>query len=240
MKYFGFNLYYKKGDGGINHLARGYSYEPDVIEAIIKNIRPNSTIIDVGSNIGLITLSVLHYYPTAHFHCFEPSGYSNQIFQQTILKNNLNSNIRLIKKGLYHKSGIIPFYTHGIPNALGDGIKDTKRAGISKKAPIEVTTLDNYVKKSKIQKIDLIKIDVEGAELFVLKGGRKSILKYRPLILFEANPVNLQAYNLIPGDIYHFFSKIDYKIISLSGEILDLEKFVTMTQKVDNYLASPI
>lgn len=218
LKYFGFDLYYKKGDGAINHLMKGYAYEPEVIDTIIKNIDQNSTIIDVGTNIGLITLAILHQYPSTHFHCFEPSAYSYQTFRQTISKNNLGGNIKLIKKGLYSKSGRISFHTHGIPNALGDGIKDTKRAGISRKVTIEVTTLDNYVKKAKIRNIDLIKIDVEGAELFVLKGTSQTIKKFRPIIIFEAHPQNLKAYGLHIEDIFLYFQRMKYNVSALQRE----------------------
>ena len=59
--------------------------------------------------------------------------------------------------------------------------------GENSKEKIRLKTIDKFVKKNKIKKIDFIKIDTEGSEYFILKGGLKTIEKFKPIIQFEYN-----------------------------------------------------
>ena len=192
---------------------------------------------DVGSNIGLITLAVLHDNPTISSYCFEPSTYAYQSFQRTIKINHLERSVILSRLGLWNRAQTLTFHTHGINNALGDGVHDTKRAGTAEKIKIQTTTLDAYIKRHAIKKVDLIKVDVEGAEKMVLEGAVDTIRAFHPVIIFEANPVNLKAYSLLPDDIYDFFDgTLNYNIYSLDQKRLKKEDFVKITKKIDNYM----
>lgn len=75
------------------------------------------------------------------------------------------------------------------------------------KYEIKIKTLDSYMFK----KIDLIKIDTEGFEFEVLKGGEASIKKYKPIIIFEANFFSFE----IKNQIYLFFKKINMNFSEL-------------------------
>ena len=60
------------------------------------------------------------------------------------------------------------------------------------------------------KKISFIKIDIEGAELFALKGALNTINKYKPIILMEICINHIRNFNYNVKDIYYFFHKIDY------------------------------
>lgn len=239
FNYFGFRVFYQKGDGSVNHLSRGYRYESDLLKAASAFIGSNTVVFDVGANIGLITLALLAQYPRALFHCFEPSPYPYKYFSKTIKENNLGKNIILNKLALYSKKGRLSFSVHNIKDALGDGILDTGRAGKSKKIYVRATTLDDYVKINKIARIDMVKIDVEGGELSVLKGGSKSLIKFRPVLLFEANPKNMLTYKIKPADIHRFLISLNYQIYDLKSHKLGEKEFTLLTAKFDNFLAQP-
>ena len=71
----------------------------------------------------------------------------------------------------------------------------------------------------------------------VLEGAVDTIRAFHPVIIFEANPVNLKAYSLLPDDIYDFFDgTLNYNIYSLDQKRLKKEDFVKITKKIDNYM----
>ncbi len=103
-------------------------------------------------------------------------------------------------------------------------------------------TLDNQVKNH--DRVDLIKIDVEGGELGVLKGAVKTIQKFHPVIVFEHGLGASDYYGTEPLDVFEFFEKQNYRIFTLKGfinnkEPLDLLDFQEMysTNKEYYFLA---
>ena len=235
--YYGYKVYYRPNDGLVYHIGSLGSFEKDVITCCQKLISRNSVVIDVGANIGLITIPLVRKIPGSVFHCFEPSTYPYEYFKLTIKKNKLSKRVILNKNGLYNKSGKLKFFLHHFKDASGDGIKDTLRAGEAKPTLIKVTTLDKYVDNQKIKRVDLIKADVEGSEIFVFKGALKTIRKFRPSIVFEAWPKNLEAYNLNVISLYDFFKSINYSVYRLNRKLLTKELFLKENQIQGNYLA---
>lgn len=238
--YFGYKVFYKPKDGLVYHVGSTGSFEKEVIGCCRKFLPDKAIVFDVGANIGLITLPLARLLPQAIFHCFEPSPYPYGFFKKTIKENKLKHRVKLNKFGLYEKKSKLKFYIHNFKDASSDGIRDTHRAGKTSPILVNVTTLDRYVADNKIKRVDLIKIDIEGSELYVLRGAIKTIRRFNPKIIFEAWPKNLEAYGLKVQDLYRFFNKIGYQIYTLKGKRLGEKAFIQSTQKEANYMASPI
>jgi len=68
-------------------------------------------------------------------------------------------------------------------------------------------TLDQFIETNSIQKIDLIKLDVDGFELKVLRGGQKTLQKFKPLILFELCPYVLREHGTSAEEMLGSFKK---------------------------------
>ena len=101
--------------------------------------------------------------------------------------------------------GTIKF--HDVPQfAAGSFTQDdnslwTENAINSKIINTPVNTIDNFVKENNISKIDFIKIDVEGSELNVLNGAIKSLVKFKPIVIFEVSSWTLNAFRKIIPEI---------------------------------------
>jgi len=80
--------------------------------------------------------------------------------------------------------------------------------------PVDVITLDEWVSLKKIDKIDAIKIDVEGMEYDVLLGGKLTLEKYHPLVYFETLPIFFTNKSYSIQTIYEFLASLGYKIVS--------------------------
>lgn len=79
------------------------------------------------------------------------------------------------------------------------------------------TTLVKPLDFLQLEQCDLIKLDVEGAEMSVLKGAHQTITKTKPTLVLEVSELNLSRFNLVPDDIYNYIKSINYHIIDQWG-----------------------
>lgn len=144
-------------------------------------LRDGMTIFDVGANIGELTLLFSRFAGSAgKVHSFEPSGVAFgklQLICQTVDR----SNIVLNRLALAEKKGSIALHVYDdayLP-FNSQAVREIKEGGMTVE-PVAVeeapaTTVDRYCAENRIEKIDLLKIDVEGAELQVLAGAGKML-----------------------------------------------------------------
>jgi FkbM family methyltransferase len=151
------------------------------------------TVVDVGANIGQFSNAIKTWYPQANIHAFEPDP---QVFE--ILESNLSSdNVTLYNYALSEKKETLKFYKS--QGSLVSSIIKTKESKSS--ITVDAVPLDGLIKD--IKSIDLFKIDVEGAEINVLKGAHKTLKKSKYLLIemsFERptnNITNLDVLNEI-------------------------------------------
>jgi FkbM family methyltransferase len=150
-------------------------------------IRPSSVIIDAGANIGNHSLYFASICKAQKIFAFEPQADIFQILTENIRLNNFQHVIIPVKKALGDQSGhaSIDFRedldltgSRKILNTGGVFIKEDQQG------EFELTTLDDYI-SDKIDRLDFIKIDVQGFEQKLLRGAKKTILKFKPLIYVE-------------------------------------------------------
>lgn len=210
-------------------------YEPEM--AIIpKILHGPEVIIDIGANYGPYSFFLSKLYPQARIFAFEPAKSSYDILSRIIKKFNLN-NVIPIKKGLGDKEErkeiVIPLqYT--ILAYISD--KNAKKGDKDVAEEIGMTTLDNFVQRNKIAKIDFIKCDVEGFELNVFKGARKSIKKFRPIVFAEVEERHTQKYGIKPQQVYNFFKKLGYDCYSIPIKNRNITKTNKIRGEIPLYL----
>ena len=142
----------------------------------IGRIVKNSNVLDIGSNIGNHTLYFLNECGAKHVYCFEPVRDTFHILQENIRINHLESRTTLMNVGVGSKrcSARVSSYTK---NNTG-----MTTLNLSKDGNIQIVSIDEL---KSLQKIGLIKIDVEGFEEEVVKGMLNTLRKDRPYIFIE-------------------------------------------------------
>jgi FkbM family methyltransferase len=150
---------------------------------------PEAVIFDVGANIGLT--SVLFAQCAAAVYAFEPSKDAYPALQQTLRANNIR-NCRTFPCALGAAQGRLRFCDDAT-SASASHLVDGGSLG-SSTYEVDVTTLDAVVAREQLQRLDLIKIDVEGVEGDVLRGAAESLERFRPTVFVEFNSFTLIAY----------------------------------------------
>src|SRR3989338_6191414 len=145
----------------------------------LKKLKHNSVIVDVGANIGLVSLLASKRFKAKKIISYEPCENNFKFLKKNIDENNCH-NVILNKFAVSNKQGQIKLYLHGSATHSINTKKPGKNFEI-----VNMTTLDKSLKSEK--NIDLLKIDVEGAELDVLKGATNTLKKTKQIILEWTN-----------------------------------------------------
>lgn len=166
--------------------ALGQEFEPDVSELFRRILKPRMVVFDVGANVGQFTLLAAKRVGTpGRVHSFEAAPEEYRKLCANVSFNGF-SNVVVNQVAVYDRVGETVLRTAGpglgLYNSLGTPVRLSLGEGIN----VPCTTLDHYVDSAGVGVVDLVKIDVEGAELGVLRGG-VSLFSTRkvPLIICE-------------------------------------------------------
>lgn len=146
-----------------------------------KLLTSDSNVVDVGANTGVHTCVLSKICERGTVHSIEPDQNNIKNLKNNLKLNNLTNNINIIKEALHSEIKEVYFDYHS--NNFNKGVGQISNNYTNNK--IITNTLDNLNIK---EKIDLIKIDVEGYEVEVLKGGKELLIKNKPHIIIEYNP----------------------------------------------------
>lgn len=159
--------------------------EKEELEYVHKTLSEKDVFIDVGANIGLVSLIASSKIKKGKIYSFEPSDIPRRTFQENIRLNNIK-NIYLFDEVVSNKIGNIYFSRESACEIDHIAFLNRDGLGIVRKKSV---TIDQFVKQNKLNNVDLLKIDVEGAEKYVFEGMINSLRnKIIKKIVFEVNP----------------------------------------------------
>lgn len=164
-------------------------WEPETVRTLCLVAPKCSTFLDVGANVGYFALLVAAVSPATTVHAFEPVS---SIFKRLVSNVELNAldNIAPHERGLSNVPGRVTIH---IPNQIGvlplqaSLLPYPEHEGIEEQ-DVDVTTVDAFVEERRISRVDLMKIDVEGAEHLVIAGAESTLGRDRPLVVCEVLP----------------------------------------------------
>jgi len=163
----------------------------------------DSVIIDIGANEGFYTLKIKEILPKSKIIAVEPDPIAFKILRKNVESNKLK-NIKITNKAVASKTGKIIFETvKGRTTVSATKVYEKYRKKYElKKIMVDSITLDDLCKEFNIEKIDLLKIDVEGSEFDVLKGSKnillnveKSVVEYHKAQKTEKPVIKLMVKN---------------------------------------------
>lgn len=199
-------------------------FEPMVTATMCKYVKPGMTVLDIGANIGCHTL---RYAKLVGRHgkviAFEPMPWAVSKLRRNIELNDFN-NIVLEKIALSDVSAKRSVYFRS-SWTLDDGSTPDSKTN----EDVDFITLDEYVHRNKLDKIDFIKLDVDGYEYKVVRGGLKSLIKFKPVMIIEFGNYTLNEYGdnlesliaLLSSAGYAFYSEKNLRPYTSKKSLLD-------------------
>ena len=190
------------------------AYDRQSWQVIKKVCDQNACCVDVGCHKGEIMDWFIQRSPKGKHWGFEPIP---AMYDKLVLKYQNNRNITIYPYALSETNGTTTFNLVVTNPAYSGMVKRNYDHANEKDQTIEVEmrTLDDLL--AAVNRIDLIKIDVEGAEYQVLKGATGILEKQRPVIIFEHGLGASDFYGTTPAMIFDLFDEFGYKISTMKS-----------------------
>ena len=205
------------------------TYEAGTIFVMENCLRPGDVFIDVGGNIGFMSLAASKFVGNkGHVYSFEPEPETFAILKNNIEINELK-NISASNLALGSAKEKATIYSDVDKNKGEASLIKNQSNNAQKESEISIETLDNFATTNDISNIRMIKIDVQGWELEVLKGANNIFTKPNaPIICIEYSKWHkVQNGELL--DIYNYITSNDYMIFKLEKGKVRPSKLIRIT-----------
>lgn len=168
------------------------AFERSTVATLEKLVEPGDTVFDIGANIGAHTLGLARSVgPAGRVYAFEPADFAVEKLKRNLeLNPELKARTRVQQALLVAQAGSEgqkEIYASW-PLETDRPVHPKHRGRLVTTANAAVDTLDDFVQREGLERLDLIKIDVDGHELAVLQGGRRTLARFRPTLLMEMSP----------------------------------------------------
>jgi FkbM family methyltransferase len=219
-------------------------YETSVLRAVERFVAPGSHCIDVGANVGPVTLALARRVgPTGRVLAIEPGPpYVARLRRNLQANPRLRDRVVVLQAGISDTKGSLLWRPDPL-HPFNAGLSQVHGTSVPGEVLVSVTTLDAAVAQQRWDRVDFIKIDVEGMELEVLRGARGTLESLRPVVLFETLEIFRSCHLAISG-IADAFAEIERFLRGLNYRLCDLRpdgslSEVTAAALPDNTLAMP-
>jgi FkbM family methyltransferase len=201
-------------------------FEPKESRFVSSFLKSGMVFFDVGANLGQYTLlGAQAVGPQGKVHSFEPSKRMFSELSYNVALNGLYDRCHLNRVAIANKPGLadIPVYKPGaeVYTSLGNCRVDQYLTDGWEQ--VSMITLEDYCEEHKISTVDLIKMDIEGAELLALQGAQKFLSKAdAPTILLEVGESLTKGFGYHGKDIWDFLMARGYRmhLIQRNGSII--------------------
>jgi FkbM family methyltransferase len=193
----GFRLYVRPDDVEVGEALRtGRAYEEHVTRRLTDLLSPGSVFVDVGASIGYYTVLAGRLVgPSGRVISCEPGPQNHSVLLLNILINNLK-NVELCPLAVSDGPGVLFYSRSGGNGVIDEYDGDPQSLGVGDL--VEAKALDRLIDPD--VRVDVLKVDVEGAEGQVLRGAEKTLRRCSPTIFFEFSPPALEVRSGMDGN----------------------------------------
>lgn len=201
-------------------------YEPHLMNLLQTIVQPHSVCLDIGANVGAISLALGYLAPYGKVYAFEPSKYNFQYLARNLHENGMH-HVEPVQLGAYDQNVQLQFSYVDFGGGWSHITTYQARHGIQEM--VQCVKIDDWVRDRGIEKVDLIKLDVEGAEYKAVLGAEQTIVRMKPDLVVEFNPkAHTSIFGEDPSFLYltlaHFYPHI--YLIDFDHSIVKLQDYV--------------
>ena len=241
IKKYNFAVIISRNDKALaEDLIQSQEYGTNVAKVLLKYLKPEISFLDIGANIGYYSFLAASQCPKAKIFSFEPDEKNFHLFKTGIVYNSYDKQIKAFpfavsdknEKILVSDLGNNPNFGARFTGKTLKHLKSIVHGPDPYFTPVEAVKLDSFLEN---QKIDLVKIDIEGYEPFAVKGMINLIKHNKPIIISEFAPPNLKSVGQSsPEEYLNIFISLGYHInviapdgsaLSFGEKLSDLMKY---------------
>ncbi len=197
-------------------------YDHRLVSFLVASLRPGGVALDIGANIGFYTvpLAVRLQGLGGVVHAFEPLAANHERLLENVALNGATAAARVWHSALGSSDGMVALEPElGAPTGNAASYPVSGAAPGRELAPL--TTVDVFAARESLERCDLVKIDVEGGELAVLRGSDELLARCRPLVVLELNPYWMQRFEWTLDDLLFFAAERGYRLQRWDGARFD-------------------
>lgn len=183
-------------------------YEIEDEQLLFRLLDNTAVVLDVGANLGWHSLVISKRLPGSTVYSFEPIPENYKYLVTNLCLNSAN-NVTSYNFGLSDQSGQFDFHYFPEGSVLASQ-HNLIGCSKSKKLQCKLETMDSFFEESKVKKVDFIKVDVEGAELHVVKGGIATIQEYKPILMLELLEKWSVQFGYHPDEVINLLKDLGY------------------------------
>ncbi len=206
-------------------------YEKEELNMMRTFLKKDSVVLDIGANIGWYTLNIAQNVPNGLIMAFEPVHSVYDYLKKNVILNNIK-NVKLYNIALSDKNEKMVFY-YDPKLSASTSLKKLHENRKKIKITYNAKRIDDFFDKKST--IDFIKCDVEGGEIFTIKGGLKIITRTLPIIFLEMLRKWSAKHNYHPNDIIAILDEIGYGCYYIKNNRLVRIKKVTEKTTSTNF-----
>jgi len=185
-------------------------WEPMQTKVLTQHLKKDSVVVNVGANTGYYTLLAASAIGAGgKVFAFEIQPRMVAILKRNLELNNFHEIVTVVDAGCFSSEGSARIFCSGDP---GTARVDFGNLGVQ----VRLIRLDDYIAEHVFARLDLILIDVEGADFDVIKGAADALAKFRPVVIAEVD--HLRAFGGSEEDMISFMSELNY-----SARVVDSE-----------------
>jgi FkbM family methyltransferase len=200
------------------------AYEQDFTDFLMALLEPGWVVADVGANLGLVGLPLgdrLRSLGSGKVLLFEPVPANNALLRRSLAENALQVYAQLFEVGLADHRTTAIITVEGRPGRSGNAVLQAPSTGHHQGTDvlIELDCLDDVLACHGQPNIDLVKVDVEGAEVAFLRGALATVDRCRPIIFGEFHSGLMPLHGTAFPDAIELLAPFEYRILAFKGRL---------------------
>lgn len=201
------------------------AYEPIELRILSTLAASSAVALDIGANVGFYAVFMGRAIgPTGRLHCFEPLLSSFQHLTRNIALNNLQGQVTSHNLALSDSQRIEELHVPQISGTSATSMRNLHPEEKSISHKIRTETLDSWSSQNAIEEVDLIKIDVEGAERLVIQGGWSLISTRRPVIFAELLRKWSAGFGYHPQQVVAELASLGYQCFAVGEKLREVSR----------------
>jgi FkbM family methyltransferase len=200
------------------HIIAFGAYDAELHRFIRRLIQPGMVCLDAGANIGCVAVHLANLVgPTGHIFAFEPVPQLFDRLRQNVQRLHLRDVVSLYQTALSRETGWATLKAANAyePNQGMGSLQNTDHPKLRTEIRVPTLTLDEFSESAELTRMDLIKLDTQGAEAWIIEGGYKTLQRFQPDLLMEVSSYNLRSFERSGRGLVEMVEKLGYTCYTL-------------------------